>query len=155
MAETYDIVYEGKPVGTAQVEKQGLYCTFSCRCRLPEEGFYRIHAVYADKREDLGICVPLGADFGMDKKISIKRLGEGKPSFELLPKDWQPEPVVQEPESQIEEMPTVEEPIVETEEPIGAMFVPVTEEEPFPYLEQLEHAVLEVREEEAGILISE
>ena len=153
MAETYDVVYEGERVGTAQVEKQGLYCTFSCRCRLPEEGFYRIHAVYADKREDLGICVPLGAEFGMDKKISVKRLGEGEPSFELLPKNWQPELVVQEP--QIEEVPIEEEPIAETEEPAGAVFVPVTEEEPFPYLEQLEHGVLEVREAETGISLAE
>lgn len=88
MDETYDIVFEGVIVGTAQMQRQGLYCRFCCRCRLPDEGLYRIHAICGRTREDLGICVPMDGGFGMDKKIPAKRLGEGEMSFELVPKDW-------------------------------------------------------------------
>ena len=88
MDETYDIVFEGVPVGTAQMQRQGLYCRFCCRCRLPDEGLYRIHAICGRTREDLGICVPMDGGFGMDKRIPAKRLGEGEMSFELVPKDW-------------------------------------------------------------------
>lgn len=88
MDETYDIVFEGVIVGTAQMQRQGLYCRFCCRCRLPDEGLYRIHAICGRTREDLGICVPMDGGFGMDKKVPAKRLGEGEMSFELVPKDW-------------------------------------------------------------------
>ena len=97
MAETYDITFEAAPIGTARMEKQGLYYRFVCRCRLPEEGLYRIHVILGDKREDLGICVPVDGAFGMDKMISAKRLGEGTPAFELVIRDWQPPEQKKEP----------------------------------------------------------
>ena len=59
MAQTYEVKYGDLTVGTARAEKQGLYLCFSCRCRLPEEGMYRIHVVSDGVREDLGICVPM------------------------------------------------------------------------------------------------
>ena len=154
MSETYDIMFADSPVGKAQVEKQGLYYAFSCRCRLPDEGIYRIHAIYADKREDLGICVPIGEMFGMDKKISAKHLGDGTPDFELLPKDWKPRENVpmqeSEPDIYEEEQPISEEMI--PDEPEEELFLPVSEEEPFAYLTRLDNAVMEVREEQVGIL---
>jgi len=166
----YDITFNTSPVGTAQMEKQGLYYLFSCRCSLPDEGLYRIHVVYGDKREDLGICVPMDGVFGMDKKISAKKLGEGTPSFELLPRDWQPPQVDEEPpvkegvkeETPAEETsvegknspPEAEETaaIAETAEPI---FLPVSEEEPFDHLDKLENAVMAVRDDQIGIVIPE
>jgi len=185
MAEAYDITYDGTPVGKAQMEKQGLYYSFSCRCCLPEEGLYRIHVRMADKREDLGICVPMGDTFGMDKKLSAKKLGEGTPAFELVPKDWKPQPVIAEPEPvpeeivsedktipaeevmQEEEMMPPEAP--EETEPASfkpkeeilpptveeEMFIPVSEEEPFDYLDKLEDAHMEIRNDIPGIIIQE
>lgn len=170
MAETYDITYEGVSVGSADMEKQGLYYAFSCRCRLPEEGLYRIHVTCAENREDLGICVPIGGTFGMDKKISAKRLGEGKPAFELLPKDWKPQETVVEPEPEFqpveEEKQVVETPVfegekIETEEnivfpePAGENFFPVSEEKAFGHLDKLENAVMDIRSGEVGIVIQE
>ena len=165
MAETYDITHEGAPVGTARMEKQGLYYVFSCRCRLPEEGLYRIHAINGETREDLGICVPIGSAFGMDKKIPAKRLGEGNLTFELLPKDWKPQPVKTEPKQEkivLEEILPEDEPVImETKKeilpPAGneEIFVPVSEDEPFEYLNKLENARMEIREDTPGILIEE
>lgn len=168
MDETYDITFESSPVGMAQMEKQGLYYRFVCRCRLPEEGLYRIHVIYGDKREDLGICVPVDGVFGMDKMVSAKRLGEGTPAFELVIKDWKPPEqklVLNSEEAPIKEKLPVEEAKpgeenaweehTETPEENERKFVPVSEEEPFDYLDKLENAVLEVRDEEIGILITE
>ena len=158
MAETYDITHEGAPVGTARMEKQGLYYVFSCRCRLPKEGLYRIHAINGAAREDLGICIPMDGVFGMDKKVPQKRIGEGTLTFELVPKDWQPQEIVPEPEP----IPQVEETVqpVQAEEigPPAAVeesFIPVSEDEPFDYLDKLEDARVEVRDDQVGIVIQE
>ena len=152
MAETYDITYDGEPVGAARMEKMGLYYVFSCRCRLPEEGLYRIHAINGETREDLGICVPIGSAFGMDKKIPAKRLGEGDLTFELLPKDWKPQPVMTEPEpAETEPQPNPMEEEIEQEE----LFIPVSDEEPFDYLDKLEDARMEVRDDVTGIVVTE
>ncbi len=171
MAETYEIFYAGERAGTVQREKQGLYYLFSCRCRLPEEGLYRIHVICGERWEDLGICVPLDGAFGMDKKIPAKRLGEGDMTFELLPKDWQlpaPEPVIEEQavpmveeqpepseEAEYEEELFVPEPEEDVAEPAAELFVPVAEEAPFDYLDHLEDAVLAEKDGRIGIVIPE
>ena len=154
MADTYEIVYEGKPVGSVRTEKQGLYLCFHCRCALPDGRMYRIHVCSGDKREDLGICIPVEGKFGMDKKIPSKRLGEGALTFQLVPKDWKPEKFVAEPELPVqEEVLTEPEPVI-AEEPEG-IFVPVSEEEPFQQLDMLEDAVMDVRGDQVGIVIQE
>lgn len=166
MAETYDILCDGSPVGTAKAEKQGLYYCFSCRCRLPDEGLYRIHVISGEKREDLGICVPVDGMFGMDKKLPAKRLGEGVPGFVLLPKDWKPQPVTTQQTAVTEEKTEENDTLPETEtaitesaedrlafEPEPETFIPVSEEEPFDHLDKLEDAVMEVRDGQAGIVL--
>ena len=153
MAETYDITYEGAPVGAARMEKQGLYYVFSCRCRLPEEGLYRIHAISGDAREDLGICIPMDGAFGMDKKIPAKRLGDGRLTFELVPKDWKPREIVPESEP-VPQMEETEEETVQNESD-EEVFVPVSEEEPFEHLDKLEDARMEMRDDQVGIVIQE
>ena len=175
MSETYEITYDAASVGTAQVKKQGLYLLLSCRCSLPDEGLYRIHACYGCDRMDLGICVPMGEVFGMDKKIPLKQIPEGTPSFFLLPKDWKPEepveiepavPVTDEAEAPITdetELPvTAEAEEFETSEEeekvtlgTGETFIPVTEDEPFEYLDKLEGAHMEVHDGVSGIVIAE
>ena len=169
MADTYDITYDGVTVGTAKIDREGLYYAFSCRCSLPEEGLYRIHVTVADKREDLGICVPMGGAFGMDKKLSAKRLGVGTPAFELLPKDWRPREIIPEPIAQkkvtpAEEMPeesveTEKESVIQPdkesieEELCEERFIPVFEEESFDYLDKLDNAHMEIRDNLPGIVI--
>lgn len=150
MAETYEIKYGDASAGTAQMEKQGLYCSFSCRCRLPDDGLYRIHVISGDSREDLGICVPMDGAFGMDKRIPAKRLGEGEMRFELVSKDWKPQAAVTPQPAE----PAVEEEI-STPEPVEETFVPVSEEEPFEHLDKLENAMLAEQDGQIGIIIQE
>lgn len=152
MADTYEILYGQQCVGTAQVEKQGLYDCFRCRCSLPEEGMFRIHAVTDKAAEDLGICVPMDGVFGMDKKIPAKRLGNGNLSFVLLPKDaplQAEEPQKEEPAAEDTQLEAVTEETQEEE----MMFVPVTEEEPFVHLDKLQDACLAEQEGQTGIQI--
>ncbi len=172
MVETYDITYDGAGVGSAQMEKQGLYYNFSCRCRLPDQAIYRIHVICGGNREDLGICVPMGDMFGMDKKLAAKKLGEGTPTFELRPKDWEPRPVATEQKVMPEEitpeedtlsekalLPETESTLPEPEEQnLTRMeeqerFVPVSEEEPFDYLDKLENARMDIRDDVPGIIL--
>ena len=160
MAETYDICWQNEIAGTVRAEKQGLYHCFHCRCSLPDDGMYRIHVCSGDKWEDLGICIPVEGKFGMDKRIPIKRLGEGKLTFQLVPKDWKPEVPAPEPEPSVEEDATQPESPVPEEEAVEPeftkeTFVPVSEEEPFEYLDQLETAVLSQQNDQPGILLHE
>ena len=146
MIQTYDITYEGILVGTAEVERYGLYHSFSCRCQIPDDGLYRIHVICEENREDLGICVPMGTLFGTDKKIPSKRIGDKQLCFELVTRDWKPvTPLLRE-----EEPPVLPE-IPET--PEEELFIPVTEEAPFEYLDRLESAVMETRGDETGIVL--
>ena len=159
MSETYEITYDTVPVGTAQVEKQGLYFLFSCRCRLPDEGLYRIHGCFGEDRVDLGICVPMGQLFGMDKKSPSRQIPEGIPYFQLLSKDWKPEVT----EKVIAETPVMAEAevtaVAEVEEnaelETEGTFIPVTEEGSFEYLDELEGAHMEIREGLSGIVLAE
>jgi len=176
MAQIYDITFDGAIVGTAKMERQGLYHAFSCRCRLPDQGLYRIHVLCGEKYEDLGICVPMGDSFGMDKKLAAKKLGEGTPAFELRPKDWIPQPVAEEQKAAPEEAASEEtapqeqympEEEMQQEEPVlpepeeenflqtvdTERFIPVSGEEPFDHLDKLENARMEIRDGISGILI--
>ena len=154
MENTYEIKYEGVPIGTAHLEKQGLYLSFSCRCRLPQEGLYRIHVICGENREDLGICVPLGGDFGTDKRIPAKRFGEGTLPFELVPKDWKPpEVTAMKPDAPAKEEISVPE-VVEEISP-AEKFIPVSQEEPFEYLDKLENAHMEIHDGQPGIMIEQ
>ena len=168
MAETYDITYEGATIGTASKEKQGLYYRFCCRCSLPDKSLYRIYAVCEQGMEDLGICIPIDGLFGMDKKIPVKRLGEGKLRFELLPKDWKPQEVVAQQAAATEEKKEEDVPLSEVEISISepeeeslpdeseeGIFIPVSEEEPFEYLDKLENAVMVIHDDIPGIVIAE
>lgn len=126
MVGTYEIRRGTDNVGTARVERQGLYYRFSCRCRVNGEGMRRIVVTCGDAREDLGICVPMGGEFGVDKKIPCKRFGEGTPEFLLLPK-----------------YPDVQ-----------GKFVPVYPDEPFAYMSKLKDAYLQVRDGQPGVFIT-
>ena len=127
MVGTYEIRRGNETVGTAAVEKQGLYYRICCRCRVSGEGMRRIVVTCGKQREDLGICVPMDGDFGLDKKIPCKRFCTGTPEFSLLPK--YPD--------------------------MAGKFVPVYPDEPFAYMTRLKDAYLQVRDGQPGIVIAE
>ena len=127
MVGTYEIRRGNETVGTATVEKQGLYYRICCRCRVSGEGMRRIVVTCGKQREDLGICVPMDGDFGLDRKIPCKRFGAGNPEFSLLPK--YPD--------------------------MAGKFVPVYPDEPFAYMTRLKDAYLQVRDGQPGIVLTE
>lgn len=127
MVGTYEIRRGNETVGTATIEKQGLYYRICCRCKVSGEGMRRIVAICGKQREDLGICVPMDGDFGLDKKIPCKRFGTGTPEFSLLPK--YPD--------------------------MAGKFVPVYPDEPFAYMTRLKDAYLQIRDGQPGIVIAE
>ena len=126
MVGTYEIRLGSAVVGNAEVEKQGLYYRFSCRCRLTGKTMYRIVVSCGAGQVDLGVCIPMEGQFGVDRKLPCKHFGEGPPSFLLLPKHQCPR----------------------------GKFVPVYPEEPFAYMSKLKDAFLEIRDGQAGIVIT-
>ena len=127
MVGTYEICRGNETVGTAKVEKQGLYYRICCRCRVSGEGMRRIVVTCGITREDLGICVPMDGNFGLDRKIPCKRFGEGVPAFSMMPKY---------PEA-------------------AGKYVPVYPDEPFAYMTRLKDAYLQVRDGQPGIVITD
>ena len=124
MVGTYDICLGSTVVGQATVEKQGLYYRISCRCDMAGDTMRRIHVICGGKQENLGICVPVGSSFGLEKRIPSKRLGEGIPEFFLTPRD----PATQ------------------------GKFVPVYPEEPFAYIARLKDAFLAYQNGQVGVM---
>lgn len=109
----YDIMMDGISVGQATVEKEGLYYCFACTCIPQKEGVHRIHVCDGENVRDLGICVPDGNVFRLSTRIPVKYFCDGNWSFVLS------------------DTPRIEK------------VVPVKEDEPFSYLEQLNTARLQ------------
>ena len=127
MQQEYSVFSGGEEIGTVLVQRQGLYYWISCRCQLSGLVRYRLVASCGEKTVDLGICVPQGNRFGVDTKIPVKRLGEGTMSFRLQPKHRQ----------------------------LEGRFVPLSPDEPFGYLRQLENAHLAKVDGVMGVVLTE
>ena len=69
----FDVLWNGRIVGTANILKEGLYYRFICRCNLPHKGIYRVVVTEGDNRYDLGICVPDKNDYVCICRIPCKR----------------------------------------------------------------------------------
>ena len=78
-----------------------------------------------DRQENLGIVVPTEDGFGLDTKVSVKRVGEGDMEFFLMPRH---------------------------ENAVGT-FVPLSPEEPFAYIARLKDAYFERRYGQAGVVL--
>ena len=86
LEENYGVYFGNRPVGKVQVTRQGLYYHFLCRCELTGDVMCRLWVTCADKRESLGLVVPVDGGFGLNTSLPVKRLGEGELTFSLLPK---------------------------------------------------------------------
>lgn len=117
-----ELVLGGKPVGKVQVLRQGLYYAFHCRCRISGETAVRLLARCGERREDLGVLVPMEGGFGLDTRRPVKHLGEGEIQFLLASKH----------------------------DPPQTYFAPISPEEPFAYLQRLKDAYLETRNGQKG-----
>lgn len=127
MIGTFEIRKGSSPIGKVTVERQGLYYRITCRCSLTGEVMHHLVVSSGEKREDLGTLVPFDGAFGLEKRIPVKKLGEGEPEFHLLPKHSSPD----------------------------GKFVPVYPEEPFSYMSRLKNAYLEARNGQVGLCFRE
>ena len=112
-------------MGKARVLRQGLYYAFRCRCQLPEGEVFRLCVTCGERKENLGVVIPMDGGFGLDTKIPAKRLGEGVMEFRLLSKHTSSE---------------------------GA-FVPICPEEPFQYISRLKESFLIRKNGQLGITV--
>ena len=127
MDRKYEVFLGDKAVGTAQVLREGLYYRIRCRCNLSGDVLYRVLIRCDRVEESLGILVPKDGAFSVETRIPVKKIGEGKLSFSVVPRH----------------------------KPLGEMFVPLFPEEPFRYIEKLKTAYLEKRNGQVGIIIKE
>ena len=65
----YDIFWDSNKVGLAQIRQQGLYSLISCRCSFDTSAIYRIIIKGQTRDIYLGVCVPVGDAFVLEKKI--------------------------------------------------------------------------------------
>ena len=121
----YEVFLGEKAVGTVEMQKEGLYVHFSCRCRPVHRDMIRLWMICGEKEIDLGLCVPMDGGFGTEKRIPAKLCGPGEPTFCLRHKD----------------------------DILRGRFIPLSPEEPFQYLHKLETAFLERRGTRLGIVI--
>ena len=127
MEKQFQILAEGKPIGSATVTRHGLYYQIHCICHLMERNPCRIYAACDDREIDLGICVPMDGGFGIRTRVPVKRLGEGEIRFWAAAHNEKPQ----------------------------EQFVPVETGRPFIFLSQLKNARLAVRNRKTGILLSD
>ena len=127
MIGTFEIMQGSSPIGKVTVERQGLYYRIRCRCSLTGEVMHHLVVSSGEKREDLGTLVPFDGAFGLEKRVPVKKLGEGEPKFQLLPKHSSP----------------------------NGKFYPVYPEEPFSYMSRLKDAYLEARNGQLGLSFRE
>ena len=127
MEGNYPVMFGQETVGKVQVLRQGLYYRFICFCRMTGDVVCRLTVVCGDKRESLGVVVPTGDGFGLDKKVPVKQIGEGELRFSLVPRHEQ----------------------------VQGKFVPLSPEEPFAYIARLKDAFLAHQNGQAGVVIQE
>ena len=127
MLQEYPAFFGNEEIGKVFVERLGLYYGICCRCTLTGSVRLKLMAECGENRVDLGLCVPQGSLFGVNTKIPIKRLGEGKLQFHLIPKLQK----------------------------IDGRFVAVSPNEPFAYIRQLQNAHLARQDGHLGIALAE
>ena len=123
----YGVRFGNKSAGKVQVIRQGLYYRFICRCQVSGDVVCRLSVSCGEKQENLGVVIPMDGGFGLDTKLPVKRLGEGKMEFMLVPKH----------------------------EVAAGKFVPIYPEEPFSYIERLKDAYLVRKNGQLGIVLKE
>ena len=123
----YEVCLGKEPAGKVRVTREGLYYRFRCRCRLSGDVVCRLAVRCADREENLGVLVPEGDGFSLDRHLPVKNLGEGEMSFFLMPKH----------------------------EGLRGEFIPICPEEPFAYIARLKDAFLARQNGQTGIVIKE
>ena len=87
MYQTYDIYLKDRVVGQATVNKAGLYCAINAVAKFHEPGFYRLMLQSGTRNVDLGLFVPSGEMYILNKKIPYKHIATQPYEFNVIPRD--------------------------------------------------------------------
>lgn len=155
MQEEFAVLYNGIPVGKAEVIRQGLYYRISCRYRLDPAEICRLIVKWPEGWENLGIPIPDADGFSLVKKIPAKKIPASDLSIRLIP-------LGEVPTNDLTDGPVqtaVPSEDASLEKADGALSVlgevpaedrePISEEKPFEGLPLLDGAKLEIVEEQA------
>ncbi len=126
MINIYDVFWEGKAVGTASFEKEGLYWKIHCCCDIPDDIPYQV-TLKAGEEIDMGLLVREKSGFCLTKRIAMKRIGDIQPSFTATPRAQK----------------------------ASDNFLCITSDEPFSHIEKIKDSKLEERDEQVGIIIAQ
>lgn len=81
MEENYAVYFGNRPVGKVQVTRQGLYYHFLCRCQLTGDVMCRLWVSCGDKRESLGLVVPVDGRLWAEHFAAGQAIGGGRAEF--------------------------------------------------------------------------
>lgn len=127
MDASYQILHEKNTVGTCTAVQEGLYIRFSCKCTVPQGEIYTAYLRSEGCEIKLGIPIPEGSGYTLEKRIPAKRIPGGSLSVILRSKADEKK----------------------------KRFSPIYPDEPFAYLDKLENAFLLIRDGRMGIVIRE
>lgn len=68
-----DVTLNGKPVGTVECIREGLYCRILCRCTLPGQEIRRLYA----GNGKIGVLMPQNGQWILETRIPANRIKEG------------------------------------------------------------------------------
>ena len=123
--DEFELKIGNEVAGYVSVQYNGLYCHISCSCRLTGAVLYRLIAVIDAETVNIGICVPKGNYFCVEKRLPAKMLRGKSVSFRLVPKH----------------------------QDLENRFIPIRADEPFAYITRLENSYLEIKDDITYIVL--
>lgn len=75
MLEYKDIVFNEQVIGNCTITKEGLYYRFQCHCQFKDRHVHKLFVRTSTSTIPLGICVPDGETFILDKRMAINKIG--------------------------------------------------------------------------------
>ncbi len=73
MREQYSVLWNGREVGLARIQRQGLYCHIQCEFVAQIGEMYVLYAQTGDESQRLGVPILCGNAFVLNTRIPIKR----------------------------------------------------------------------------------
>ncbi len=78
-----EIKMDGKTVGMATMEKEGLYYRICCKCHFADRQIHTVWVLWKTGSRKLGVCVPEGRYACLNTKIPAKHIPDEALSFEI------------------------------------------------------------------------
>ena len=77
------IMMNGKNVGTATVEREGLYYRFACKCVFDDADIHRLWVLWESGCRRLGVLVPDGRTACLNTRVPAKYIPDTQLSFQI------------------------------------------------------------------------